>query len=89
MPERDAVFRPQFRDDLIVLIRTHPRRAIRLLQLVEAVCRDPFSGIGKPEPLRYVNSNTWARRLSDADRVVYEVRDTQLIFLQARFHYSE
>jgi len=51
------------------------------------VLRDPFSGLGKPEPLKYLGPNIWSRRLSLEHRVVYLVRDDRIDFLQARYHY--
>lgn len=85
---RDSKLLPRFRDDLRFWVNTDPRMADRLLRLVEEVMRDPFGGIGKPEPLRSM-PNTWSRRLSDEHRMVYRVSDASIDFLQARFHYSE
>ena len=50
---RDAVFDPVFREDLEFRVRTNPRTALKVLRLVDAVLRDPFDGLGKPEPLRH------------------------------------
>jgi toxin YoeB len=61
--------------------------APRALNLVEAILCDPFSGIGKPEPLKYLPAGTWSRRLTEEHRVVYLVRDGRIDFLQARYHY--
>jgi toxin YoeB len=83
--DRDAVFEADFREDLRFWIR---KTAIRILNLVEAVLRDPFDGIGKPEPLKYLKANTWSRRITDEHRLVYEVHSDRVKFLQARFHYS-
>jgi toxin YoeB len=58
------------------------------MDLVEAVMRDPFDGIGKPEPLKYLDANTWSRRITEEHRLVYEVYQDRVKFLQARFHYS-
>ena len=49
--------------------------------------RDPFAGIGKPEPLKHLGPNVWSRRLTAEDRVVYLVRDDRIDFLQGRYHY--
>ena len=61
--------------------------ALRALDLVEAILRDPFSGVGKPEPLKYLASGTWSRRLTQEHRIVYLVRADRIDFLQARYHY--
>jgi len=85
--ERDAVFQPEFREDLRYWVATDRRVALRVLDLVEAITRDPFSGIGKPEPLRHLAPNTWSRRVTQEHRVVYLVRADRIDFLQARYHY--
>lgn len=61
--------------------------ALRALELIENIMRDPFSGIGKPEPLKYLAPNTWSRRLTQEHRIVYLVSDKRIDFLQARYHY--
>lgn len=85
--ERDAVFQPEFREDLRRWVETDRRVALRVLDLVEAIIRDPFRGIGKPEPLRHLAPNTWSRRVTQEHRVVYLVRPDRIDFLQARYHY--
>ncbi len=60
---REAVFQPEFRDDLSYWIETDRRTARRLMNLVEAVMREPFSGIGEPEPLKGLVSGVWSRRI--------------------------
>lgn len=84
---RLAVFHPEFREDLRHWVETDRRVALRALELVEAVLRDPFGGIGKPEPLKHVLAGAWSRRLTQEHRVVYLVRENQIDFLQARYHY--
>ncbi|MBE0558693.1 MAG: Txe/YoeB family addiction module toxin [Proteobacteria bacterium] len=68
-------------------VETDRRVAMRVLTIVEAVLRDPFAGIGKPEPLKYLASGMWSRRLTQEHRVVYLVGDDRIDFLQARYHY--
>jgi toxin YoeB len=85
--ERAAVFHPEFLEDLRYWIETDRKIALRALDLVEAILRDPFTGIGKPEPLKHVLSGDWSRRLTQEHRIVYIVRESQIDFLQARFHY--
>lgn len=48
---------------------------------------DPFSGLGKPEPLRHLGPNVWSRRLTQEHRLVYLVAHDRIDFLQARYHY--
>ncbi|HKQ03881.1 MAG TPA: Txe/YoeB family addiction module toxin [Blastocatellia bacterium] len=85
--ERDAVFHPEFREDLKYWVETDRKAALRALELVEAILRDPFVGIGKPEPLKYLGAGVWSRRLTQEHRVVYLVFDDRIDFLQCRYHY--
>jgi toxin YoeB len=85
--ERLAVFQPQFRDDLRYWVETNRKVALKVLELVEASLRDPFSGLGKPEPLKHVLAGTWSRRLSQEHRLVYLVLEDRVVFLQCRYHY--
>lgn len=87
MSDRDAVFQDEFRDDLRFWIETNRKVALRALDLVEAVMRDPFDGIGKPEPLKYLGANVLSRRLTQEHRLVYLVSEDRIDFLQARYHY--
>jgi len=85
--KRDAVFHPEFREDLKYWIGTNRKVALRALELVEAIMRDPFGGIGKPEPLKYLAPGAWSRRLTQEHRVVYLVQNDRIDFLQCRYHY--
>jgi len=87
MSERVSVFQPEFREDLRYWVETNRKTAIKALQLIEAIMRDPFEGIGKPEPLKYLGANVWSRRLTQEHRVVYLVAPDRIDFLQARYHY--
>lgn len=88
MEERRAVFQPEFIEDLRYWVETDRKTALRLLNLIEAILRDPFSGIGKPEPLKYLAPDTWSRRLTQEHRIVYIVSKDRIDFLQARYRYS-
>lgn len=85
---RDAVFQLEFREDLRYWVETDRRTALRIFTLIEAIMRDPFDGIGKPEPLKYLGSGVWSRRITQEHRIVYLVRDERIDFLQARYHYT-
>jgi toxin YoeB len=85
--ERDAVFHPEFREDLRYWVETDRKVAMRACDLIEAIMRDPFDGIGKPEPLKFLAPNTWSRRLTQEHRIVYMVSTDRIDFLQARYHY--
>jgi len=84
---RDAVFQPECRDDLRYWVEIDRKVALRAFDLIEAIMRDPFTGIGKPEPLKHLGSNIWSRRLTQEHRIVYLVQHDRIDFLQARYHY--
>jgi toxin YoeB len=85
--KRDAVFQPEFIEDLKYWVKTDRKIAIRTFNLIEAILRDPYKGIGKPEPLKYLAQGVWSRRLTQEHRVIYLVRDDRIDFLQSRYHY--
>lgn len=85
--EREAVFHPEFRQDLRYWVEADRKTALRILELVEGVLRDPFTGIGKPEPLKHVLRGCWSRRITQEHRLVYKVGERRIDFLQARYHY--
>jgi toxin YoeB len=82
-----AAFQPEFREDLRFWVKTNRKVDLRALDIMEAIVRDPFSGIGKPEPLKFLPSGTWSRRLTEEHRIVYLVSDGRIDFLQGRYHY--
>jgi len=85
--DREAVFQPEFIEDLKYWVKNDRKSALRVIKLIEDILRDPFDGIGKPEPLKYLAPGTWARRITQEHRIVYLVRDKRIDFLQARYHY--
>ena len=87
--QREAVFQPEFREDLRHWVQTDRRTALRIFNLIEAVMRDPFQGIGKPEPLKYLGAGVWSRRITQEHRLVYVVGQNRVDFVQARYHYSD
>ncbi|HEV7428731.1 MAG TPA: Txe/YoeB family addiction module toxin [Thermoanaerobaculia bacterium] len=84
---RAAVFHPEFREDLRFWVANDRKVALRALDLVEAILRDPFTGIGKPEPLKYLAAGASSRRLTQEHRLVYLVTKDRVEFLQTRYHY--
>lgn len=85
--QHQAVFQPEFIEDLRFWVETDRKLALRTLELIEAILRDPYSGIGKPESLKYLAPGIWSRRLTQEHRIVYLVREEHLDFLQARYKY--
>ena len=81
------MFHPEFREDLRYWVATNPKTALRALDLVETIIREPFTGLGKPEHLKYLAPGVWSRRLTQEHRIVYLVSNDRIDFLQARYHY--
>ena len=59
----------------------------RINRMIEEAARDPGAGIGKPERLSHNLSGYWSRRITDEHRLVYQLRDEELIIVQVRYHY--
>jgi toxin YoeB len=85
--DRKCVLDKNFREDLEWWVETKPAVAAKLLKLVEAVLREPFTGLGKPEPLNQLGPNIWSRRLTEEHRIVYVVFNDRIVFAQGRYHY--
>ena len=84
---RALVFDPNGWEDYVSW-QTQDRRTLkRINALIADVLRDPFDGIGKPEPLRHVLVGAWSRRIDEKNRLVYYVTDENIVILQARDHY--
>ena len=81
------IFDFQFREDLHWWFKQDKKIANRILDLVKNTTKNPFEGIGKPEHLKYLESNTWSRRITQEHRLVYRVTKDRIDFLQARYHY--
>jgi toxin YoeB len=85
--QRESVFQPEFREDLQYWVETDRKTALRIFQLIEATMRDPFQGIGKPEPLKFLGTGVLSRRITQEHRLVYVVGHGRIDFVQARYHY--
>nr|WP_237741304.1 Txe/YoeB family addiction module toxin [Geminocystis herdmanii] len=86
---RFPVFHPRFREDLNWWYRTDKTKANKILDLIEAIMKSPLEGIGKPEVLKFLDSDTWSRRIDLEHRLVYRIRQEYIDFLQARYHYEK
>ncbi len=86
--QRQIIFDEDFREDLQWWYRQDVQKANKILNLVESICIDPFSEIGKPEPLKFMEANTWSRRIDLEHRLIYRIKDESIQFLQARYHYE-
>ncbi len=86
--ERQAILLREFRRDLTYWIETHPRTALRIMRMIEEVLAHPQGGIGKPEPLLHDMAGHWSRRITAEHRMVYRVRNADVLFALARWHYG-
>jgi toxin YoeB len=84
---RSLVLAAEALDDLRHWVETDPRKANRILKLLDEVCRTPFTGTGKPEPLKHIGSGVWSRRIDQEHRLVYSVESGAIRVLQCRYHY--
>jgi len=74
-------------DDCLYWQQTDKQILKKVNSLLKDIKRDSFSGIGKPEPLKYQFSGFWSRRITDEHRLVYEVSDNSISIASCRFHY--
>jgi toxin YoeB len=86
--QRVPIFDEAFRQDIAWWFKTDATKTNKILDLVTDVMRDPFRGIGKPEPIKYMDSDTWSRRIDLEHRLVYRVKQERIDFLACRYHYQ-
>lgn len=61
----------------------------RIVELIKDICRQPFTGIGKPEPLKHELKGYWSRRINDTHRLVYKVSEEDVIIISCKYHYEK
>jgi len=74
-------------EDYLYWQKTDKKLLNRTNELIKAIMRTPFEGIGKPEPLKHGLAGYWSRRISDEHRLVYKAQDESLLIAQCRYHY--
>jgi len=84
---RSLEFDPLAFDDLAWWIQQDRKKALRIVDLIKEIQRDPFKGIGKPEPLRHELKGCWSRRIDQEHRLVYQVLENKIRVLACRYHY--
>ena len=84
---RRLTFTPDAWDDYLYWQSQDKKTLKRINQLLRDVSREPFTGIGKPEPLRENLTGYWSRRIDDTDRLVYAVEEQAIIVVACRYHY--
>lgn len=85
---RTVLFSPEALRQLDEWKRENPKIAVRIVLLITAIAESPFSGIGKPEPLKHSLQGKWSRRITREHRLVYEVRDATIRIISCKFHYD-
>jgi toxin YoeB len=81
------VFAENAWDDYLYWQKTDKTILKRINALIKDITREPFEGIGKPEPLKHALSGYWSRRINDEHRIVYKIQDNSLLIAQLRYHY--
>jgi toxin YoeB len=81
------IFADRAWEDFTYWIEHDRKVAKRIIRLLKEIERDPFQGIGKPEPLKHGLAGFWSRRITDEHRLVYAVEKKQILVAQARYHY--
>ena len=84
---RSLEFDPLAFDDLAWWIQQDRKKALRIVDLIKEIQRDPFKGIGKPEALRHELKGCWSRRIDQEHRLVYQVLENKIRILACRYHY--
>jgi toxin YoeB len=80
-------FDPAAFEDLAWWVGQDRQKALRIINLIKDVQRDPFKGIGKPEPLKHELKGCWSRRIDQEHRLVYQVAEEKIRILACRYHY--
>lgn len=74
-------------EDYLFWQNTNKKILQRINLLIKEITRDPYSGIGKPEPLKFDMAGCWSRRIDAEHRIVYKPNDEMIIIIQCRYHY--
>lgn len=80
-------FDPHAIEDLAWWIEKDRKKALRIMRLITETQKNPCSGTGKPEPLKYELAGCWSRRIDDEHRLVYEIENERIRILACRYHY--
>ncbi len=84
---RRISFLPRAFEDFVKWANENKKIHARIAELIRDIQRSPFSGIGKPEPLKHNLKGLWSRRITDQHRLTYEIRDEEIVIVQCRLHY--
>jgi toxin YoeB len=82
------VFVDESWEDYLYWQKTDKKLLKRINQLLKDIARHPFDGIGKPEPLKHKYQGFWSRRIDSEHRLIYKVKDDEILIAKCRFHYD-
>jgi toxin YoeB len=83
----DLVFAPEAWEDYLYWQRTDAKIISRINLLLKEIMRNPYAGVGKPEPLKHALQGYWSRRINAEHRIVYKRAGNQILIPQLRYHY--
>jgi len=75
-------------EDYLYWQKTDPKMLKRINLLLKEISRTPFSGTGKPEPLKYKYKGFWSRRINNEHRLIYQVKGSNVLIAKCRYHYD-
>jgi toxin YoeB len=76
-------------DDLEAGAASNPKVLARIIRLIAETVRNPRSGTGKPERLKHISGEVWSRRITEKDRLVYDIDGDMITIVACRFHYDD
>lgn len=82
------VFVDESWEDYQYWLKTDKKILLRINELIKDISRNPFQGVGKPEPLKHKYKGFWSRRITEEHRLIYQVRGEEILILKCRFHYD-
>jgi toxin YoeB len=75
-------------EDYLYWLKTDKKILARINELIKGISRSPYTGIGKPEPLKFKYKGFWSRRITEEHRLIYLVKEDELLIVKCRFHYD-
>lgn len=75
-------------EDYLYWQETDKKILVKINGLLKDIAQNPYSGLGRPEPLKYKYSGFWSRRITNENRLIYQVRDNEIWIAKCRFHYT-
>jgi toxin YoeB len=85
---KTLILSPKAKAHLAFFQKSNPALATKITRMLREVLNTPYTGLGKPEPLKHELSGCWSRRISKEDRLIYKVTDDAIIILSCRYHFG-